>query len=77
MRRPRIPNNQITWFGAHFFPFESVIGEPFHAILREAEPFGCPGGDAWFIGHFAMELFGQDVTAFADDETAVIGTAGV
>lgn len=77
MRRPRIPNNQITWLRAYFFPFQTVVGEPFHPVVGEAEPFRCPGGDAWFIGHFAMELLGDDVTAFADDEATVVGTAGV
>lgn len=77
MWRPRIPDNQITRFGAYFFPLQSVIGEPFHTIFGEAEPFGCPGGDAWFISHFSMELFRENVPAFADDEATVVGAAGV
>lgn len=77
MRCPRIPNNQITRFGTYFLPFEAMVGEPFHPVVGEAEPFGCPGGDAWFVGHFAMELFRQDMTAFADYEPAVVGAAGI
>lgn len=77
MRRPRVPNNQITWFGAYFFPFEAVVGKPFHPVVGEAEPFWCPSGDAWFVGHFTMELFRQDMASFTDYEPTVVGAARV
>lgn len=72
-----IPDDQVAWFDTDLFPFQSVVFEPFHAVLGESEPFFSPGGDTWLVGHLAVELFGELVSAFADDEAAIVGPTGV
>lgn len=77
MRHAAVPDNKIAWVCAHLLPLHSMVREPLHPLLSETEPFWCPGGDAWLIGHLAVELLGNRVPAWADYETAVGWAAGV
>lgn len=72
----RVPDQQIARLGAELLPLAAVLLEPLHAAVGEAVPFGGPGGDALFVGHVAVEFFGDEVAALADDETAVVRAVG-
>lgn len=69
----RIPDEQVARFGAELLPLAAMVLEPLHAAVGESIPLGGPGGDALFIGHVAVEFFGDEVAALADDEAAVVG----
>lgn len=76
VRSARVPDQQVTRLGAELLPLTAVVLQPLHAAVGEAVPLGGPGGDALFVGHVAVEFFGNEVAALADDETAVVGTVG-
>ena len=51
--------------------------KPFHTVFGESEPFWSPGGNTWLVGHLTVELLGELVRAWTDDQSAVVGTAWV
>lgn len=72
-----IPEEEVTRLCAHLDPLAPFVGEPLHTGSREAIPLVCPLVNAiWFVGEFPVELFGEEMSAFANDETTVIGTVG-
>jgi len=50
-----------------------VLGEPLHPRLGVAIPLGIPGWNGRFPSHFLVELFAEEVGAFANDEAAIVG----
>lgn len=74
MRNTRVPDDEIAGFSADFDPVTSFVRQPFHALLGESKPFVCPRGDLFFVGEFLVELVAETIRAFADDQTAIIGS---
>ena len=72
----RVPDEQVAGLGTELLPLAAVVLEPLHAAVGEAVPFGGPGGDALFVGHVAVEFFGDEVAALADNEAAVVRAVG-
>jgi hypothetical protein len=56
VRRPRVPQEEVTGLCAELLPSAPVVGEPLHAGLGVAVPFVGPGGDLLLILHLFMEL---------------------
>lgn len=56
VRRPRVPDKQVSWFGAYFLPLEALVGKPLHAGISEPVPFRVPRRDWCFPGHRFVEL---------------------
>src|SRR5271154_5847323 len=74
MGNTRVPDDEIAGFSADFDPFTAFVRQPFHALLGESKPFVCPRGDLFFVGGFLVELVAETIGAFADDQTAIIGS---
>lgn len=74
MGNTRVPDDEIAGFSADFNPFTAFVRQPFHALLGESKPFVCPGGDLLFVGEFLVELVAETIRAFANDQTAIIGS---
>lgn len=72
----RVPKQEIAWLGADLLPLAAAVFEPLHASVGEAVPLWGPGGNALFVGHVAVEFFGDEVSALADDQAAVLGAVG-
>lgn len=77
MRSAGVPDNQVTRVGADLDPLSAVLLQPFHAAVCETIPLIGPGWDTRLVLEVFVELCTQAVRALADDETAIIGTAGV
>ena len=76
VRGARVPDEKVTGLSTDFLPLAAVVFEPLQSSLGKSKPFGCPGGNALFVGHFPVKLFGEEMGAGADNETTVIGTVG-
>ena len=76
VRRPRVPQEEVTRLSAQFLPSAAVVGEPLHAGFSIAVPFVGPGWDPLLVLHRFVEFLGELRAAFADDETSVLRTVG-
>jgi hypothetical protein len=76
VRRPRVPQEEVTRLSTQLLPGAAVVGEPFHAGFSVAVPFVGPGWDPLLVLHRFVELLRELGAAFADDETSVLRTVG-
>lgn len=77
VRSARVPDDQVTRVSADLDPLAAMLLQPIHAAVSEAIPLLRPGWDARLVLKLFVELRAQIVGALADDETAIVGAAGV
>jgi len=76
MRRPRIPNDEISRPSLDFDPFETLALEPLDAGLGEPVPLVGPLPNPSLLGKLLVKLFAQEMSSLGHDQSAVIGTVG-
>ena len=76
VRRPRVPQEEVTRLSTQLLPGAPAVGEPLHAGLSVAVPFIGPGWDLLLILHRFVELLGELGAALADNETTVFRAVG-
>jgi hypothetical protein len=76
VRGARVPDEKVTGLSTDFLPLAAVVLEPLHSSLGVSVPFGCPGGNALFVCHITVELFGEEMGTRANNQTTIIGTIG-
>lgn len=76
VRRPTVPEHEISGLRAHLDPFAAVARQPFQPGGREAVPFRVPRRDGRLPRHLLVELYAEFVPASADDQAAVVGAVG-
>jgi len=76
VRGPGIPYQQVAGLSAYLLPLVTLRLQPCLAGLGIAEPLWGPGRNAWLVDELLVEVLGGHVSAFADDEAAVIWSIG-
>jgi hypothetical protein len=76
VRGARVPDEEVTRLRTDFLPLAAVVLEPLHSSFGVSVPFGCPGGNAFFVGHITVEFLGEEMSTRADNEATVIWAVG-
>jgi hypothetical protein len=71
-----VPDDEIARLHAHFLPHAAFVREPLESSLRETVPLLCPSPDLGLVDELLVELLREQVSALADDQSAVVWSIG-